>query len=187
MENASPAADAFTAFTDPLRDLPHRREVAVAVAPAPSRLAPLAYALNCEVTVDDELVGGGRLVILHSPGGQESWDGDTRVVAHAFALVEKDVADDPVLNGVGWSWLEEAIASRQLEVRALGGTTTKEYSTSFGSMSARPDEGKLQVRASWTAELPTIRQHALAWTDLIETACGLPPLIDGVHSLPVQP
>src|SRR5580692_7589697 len=73
--------------------------------PAPKRLAPYASAIAATVERDGADVAWGRLVLLYDPDGQEGWDGAFRLVAYIRADVEPEIAADPLLGEVGWSWL----------------------------------------------------------------------------------
>ena len=42
----------------------------------------------------------------------------------------------------------------------------------------------MEVRASWTPLGPEVGDHLLAWSDLLCTIAGLPPLPEGVVALP---
>ena len=61
-------------------------------------------------------VATGRLVLLHDPAGQDAWDGTLRLVTYVTAELEPELASDPLLPAVGWSWLTDALAAR---VKAL--------------------------------------------------------------------
>lgn len=177
------AAD-FRIAVASLRDLRVRPEVRIEEAPAPQRLAPFALALSAEVVVDDEDLGTGRLVVLHDPSGQEAWEGTFRVVAFVKATLEPEIAADPVLSEVGWSWLEEALDTHRARYRALSGTVTRVTSESFGGLSDRPIEGQIELRASWSPVGADLSSHALAWADVLTQAAGLMPLPVGVAQLP---
>ena len=177
------AAD-FRLAVASLRDLRVRSEVRIEEAPAPQRLAPFALALSAEVIVDDEELGTGRLVVLHDPQGQEAWEGTFRMVAFVKATLETEMAADPVLTQVGWSWLEEALDAHGARHRALSGTVTRVTSESFGGLSDRPVEGQIELRASWSPLSPDLSRHALAWADVLTQAAGLMPLPAGVAQLP---
>jgi hypothetical protein len=167
-----------------VRSLQVRPEVALAEAPAPRRMAPEALALTAEVIRDDEELGSGRCVVLHNPEGEEAWEGTTRVVIYIDALVEAELAADPLLPEVGWSWLEEALQDTGATHWALGGTVTRVQSESFDAMVGRGTEGRVQLRASWTVdELADLPRHVQAWADVLATACGLEPLPSGVTYL----
>lgn len=175
---------AFAASLESLRRVQYRAEFTVREAPAPARLAPFGYAQTVDVEIGDDLVGSGRLVILHDPAGQPTWEGTTRVIAYIDADVDLEVAADPVLPEVGWAWLNEALTESDASADALGGTVTQVFSRSFGVMESREPEGRLQVRASWTPVDPTeLIPHARAWALLTASACGLTPSSDGVTSL----
>ncbi len=179
----TPPAD-FAASLESLRRLQYRAEFTVREAPAPARLAPFGYAQTVDVEVGEDLVGSGRLVILHDPAGQPTWEGTTRVIAYIDADVDLEVAADPVLPEVGWAWLNEALNDSDAKADALGGTVTQVFSRSFGVMESREPEGRLQVRASWTPTSPAeLIPHARAWALLTASACGLIPSADGVANL----
>lgn len=177
------AADFRTALTS-LRDVRVRPEISLEEAPAPQRLAPYAIALTAEVVVDDEDLGSGRLVVLHDPEGQESWGGTFRIVAFIKANLEPEMAADPVLAEVGWSWLVEALQTQEAGYGHISGTVTRVTSESFGGIAERPLEGQIEIRASWTPDDPRLAPHAHAWADVLAQAAGLMPLPPGVAQLP---
>ena len=154
--------------------------------PAPKSLAPYAVAVAAEVSRGDDEVASGRLVILHDPQGQEGWRGDTRVVAFVSAEVEAEMAADPSLSEVGWSWLSEALDARHAAHTAAGGTVTRTSSSTFGQLEEPDDTNEVEVRASWTplhdeAGGLDLAAHLRAWCDLLCATAGLPP--PGVSAL----
>ena len=58
-----------------MRQAALRPEVFCEEMPAPQRIAPWSSALSADVTVDDEDLGTGRLILLHDPAGYDAWDG----------------------------------------------------------------------------------------------------------------
>lgn len=183
MDAISEAADFRTALSS-LRAVRLRPEIVVEEAPAPQRLAPFAIALSAEVVLDDTELGTGRFVVLHDPDGQEAWDGSFRVVAFIKATLEPEMAADPMLAEVGWSWLLEALDGNDAGYDNISGTVTRVTSESFGGLSDRPLEGQVEIRASWTPRDPHLGPHALAWADVLGQAAGLVPLPPGVAQLP---
>ena len=160
-----------------------RPEVLCEEMPAPQRIAPYAAALSADVTVDGEDVGTGRIVLLHDPAGNDTWGGTFRCVASARAEVPADLAEDPVLAEVAWTWLTEALESHSAEFSAPSGTVTKVTSESFGGMADDGGSAQLEIRASWTPA-GDIRPHVEAWGELMCTAVGLEPVPEGVVALP---
>jgi hypothetical protein len=160
-----------------------RPEIFCEEMPAPQRIAPHASALSADVTVDGEDVGTGRLVLLHDPAGNDAWEGTFRCVAYARAEIDPEMANDPLLGEVGWSWLTEALQAHGAEYTAASGTVTKVSSESFGSMSEEESTAQLEIRASWTP-VGDISDHVEAWGELLCTAAGLPPVPEGVAPLP---
>src|SRR6185437_13828485 len=90
--------------------------------PAPKRLAPHAFALAVTAYRDGEEAGTGKLLLLHDTAGQDGWTGTFRVVAQVHADVEEEMAADPLLGEVGWSWLTDApdLHAQPPGTRALG-------------------------------------------------------------------
>jgi len=160
-----------------------RPEITCDEAPAPQRLAPFSVALTADVMVGDDEVGSGRFVVLHDPDGHDAWEGTFRIVTFARAGLDVEMGADPLVTGVGWSWLMECLAAHQLEVVAASGTVTRVASESFGAMSDRPSSAEIEIRASWTPTDDDLGGHLLAWGDLLCTAAGLPPLPAGVVPL----
>ena len=92
-----------------MRQATLRPEVFCEEMPAPQRIAPYSSALSADVTVDDEDLGTGRLILLHDPAGNDAWNGTFRCVAYARADIDPELGSDPMLAAVGWSWLTEAL------------------------------------------------------------------------------
>lgn len=177
-------------FSRALKDLHRvrlRPEIRLTEVPAPQRIAPYAVALTADVVdprdTDDDLASG-RFVLLHDPSSPEPWGGQWRAVTFARAELEPELATDPVLGEVGWSWLIDALAMRGVEYTAEAGTVTRVVSQSFAGLADRPASVEMEVRASWTPLGPEVGDHLLAWSDLLCTIAGLPPLPEGVVALP---
>lgn len=166
---------AWAAALASLAAVRHRPDVSVEDVPAPQRLAPHAVALTAEL-LGDGPEASGRFVVLHDPDPPEVWEGDLRVVCFVKATLEPDMATDPMLAEVGWSWLVEALALRGADARALSGTVTRTTSEAFGGLSERPPDGTVEIRASWTPTSPDLTAHAAAWSDLVAVAAGLPAI-----------
>jgi hypothetical protein len=160
-----------------------RPEIFCEEMPAPQRIAPYASALSADVTVDGDDVGTGRIVLLHDPAGNDAWEGTFRCVAYARAEIDPEMANDPLLGEVGWSWLSEALEAHGAQYTAPSGTVTKVSSESFGSMAGEDATAQLEIRASWTP-VGDIADHVEAWGELLCTASGLPPVPEGVAPMP---
>lgn len=177
----------FTAALAQVTAVVARPELLIEEVPAPSRLAPFAVALTAELDSDD-LDASGRFVLLHDPDGVSEWEGTFRAVIFARAELDADMLADPVLHDVGWSWVTDTLATHEAHATQLGGTVTRTAGRSFGSLVDRPDDGFVEVRASWTPiEDPTsgqpidsLAQHVEAWLDLLAHLAGLAPMPSGV-------
>ncbi|GAB3169939.1 DUF3000 domain-containing protein [Myceligenerans halotolerans] len=181
-------------FADALADLRGqgaRPGVHVEEIAAPVRVAPYSVALSGEVAddagADGDTVATGRFVVLHDPGGQDSWQGTFRVVTLVRATLEPEMAADPLLADVAWSWIPECLDLAGLrpgtDVLAEGGTVTRVLSKSFGALASTPDAVDLELRASWTPVDTRLGAHLQAWTALLSTAAGIPPLPAGVTAI----
>ncbi len=170
-----------------------RPEIFCEEMPAPQRIAPYATALSADVTVDGAELGTGRLILLHDPAGNDAWQGTFRCVAYARAEIDPELITDPMLAEVGWSWLTEALEAHGARFVAASGTVTRVASESFGSMSDEDGSAQIEIRASWTPcaadgstydSVPDVGAHAEAWGELLCTSVGLPPVPEGVASMP---
>ena len=117
-----PSAEFAQALVD-LRAARLRPEVRVTEVPAPQRIAPYAVALTGEVVSSDEddvELASGRFVLLHDPAAPEPWDGVWRAVTFARAELEPELASDPMLGAVGWTWLTGALDSHEAGLHRRG-------------------------------------------------------------------
>lgn len=163
--------------------MPWRAELSVEEIPAPQKIAPFAVAITADLDLAGEEAGGGRLVLLHDPAGNDAWEGEFRCVTYAQAEVDPEMVTDPLLTEVGWSWLIEALERNRADHTAPSGTVTAVSSRSFGAMADEPARAQVELRASWTPLLNSgseITAHLQAWSELLCLAAGLPPLPDGV-------
>lgn len=190
-----PTPEVFLRAVEALRATAVRPEVSLEEIPPPRRVAPWAHALDGHLDLSalryatdaldepDADDAGGRFVLLHDPAAPEAWGGDLRVIALVKAVVEPELAEDPLLSEVVWSWLGEALEGPQARARRLGGTVTRVVSESFGSLSARPSAIQVELRASWSPEGHP-GAHLQAWADVLCRVAGLPPQAVGVSALP---
>jgi hypothetical protein len=158
-----------------LRSVVPRPEIILEDLPAPQRLAPYAHALGGIVSRDGEEVATGRLVLLHDPAGHEAWGGTLRLVTYVTAELEPELAADPLLPAVGWSWLTDALSAYEAEYTAIGGTVTQTTSTRFGELAGPPSAADLEIRASWTPLSDDLSAHLECWCALLASTAGLPP------------
>lgn len=185
MSDASP--EEFQRVVDALRAIVDagsvRDELTIEDMPAPQRLAPYAAAIMATVyRKDDTELAIGRLIVLYDPEGQRGWYGGFRLVAYVRADLEPEIAADPLIGSVGWSWLIEALDTRDAGYKAASGTITRAVSESFGDKDTDPATTELELRASWSPTDDDVRPHVGAWCDVLCQAAGLPPA--GVASLP---
>ncbi|MBL1099999.1 DUF3000 domain-containing protein [Streptomyces coffeae] len=199
---------AFRRAVAGLRGVRVRPEVEIDPTPPPRRLAPFSYALEAVVTADgadeDEELAEGRLILLHDPAGHDAWQGTFRLVTLVHADLEPEIAADPLLPEVCWSWLTGALEARGLTYGEPSGTVTRAGSHYFGAMSEREPSTRIEIRASWTPSehpapeparpgrrpeeraggdagepgvpgVPDTGAHLAAWCDLLCQIAGLPP------------
>ena len=159
-----------------------RSEVRVEEVRPPQKLAPWTHALALTVVVGDDEPATGRLVLLHDPAGYEAWEGTLRLVGYLSAELDAEMAGDPLLPEVGWSWLLDALEAAGADHLAAGGTVTQTSSTRFGDLAGPRRTSDLELRASWTPVGQDVSAHLCAFADLLCTAAGLPPA--GVTALP---
>jgi Protein of unknown function (DUF3000) len=167
-----------------IRKITLRNEIQLEEVPAPQKLAPHSIALTADVDID---VGTGRFVLLHDPAGQEGWSGEYRCVTFARAAIEPELANDPSLGDVSWSWLIEALAKEGAAYAHPSGTVTRVASSSYGDLDGRDEDSEVEVRASWTpVDGHSITSHVNAWISLLGRISGLEPLPEGITQLPLH-
>ena len=105
----------FEQLVEEVRLAPLRPEITTEEVPAPMRLAPFALAISAEVLEGEDDLSNGRLVLLFDPEGVDAWKGNTRLVSFTKARVEADLASDPLLTQVGWSWLLDCFEQRGIK------------------------------------------------------------------------
>lgn len=198
-----------SAVTDLEAGLHQQRRVRPLLAfekqPPPRRLAPFAAAIGATVhdpdlsgktppgpgdDADTE-IGWGSFILLHDPAGQPGWAGPFRVIAYIRADLEPEIAADPLVGQVGWSWLTEALDTRTNGYHQVSGTVTRVVTEGFGAKQAEPVATGFELRASWSPSgrgAPRdLDGHVAAWCDTLCTAAGLPPLPAGVSPLRPRP
>src|SRR6478609_1956707 len=169
------APEAFRTAVSSLLTTRVRREARVERIRPPQRLAPWSFAVAVDIsTSSNPDCATGRLVVLYDPEGAEAWDGELRLVGYAQADLAADMAGDPLLPAVGWSWLTEALEQRAAAHTAVGGTVTQTTSTRFGDVHGPTSTTQLELRGSWTATSTDLSPHLLAFVDLLCVAAGLP-------------
>ena len=172
----------FDAAVAELRDTAFRADITVREIATPQGLAPYAIALAADVRPGDDgesVYGTGRFVLLHDPSAPSAWDGKWRIVLFAQAPLEPEIGTDPLLADVTWSWLVDALESRNAIYHSASGTSTKTLSKGFGGLAVEGDGAQIELRASWTPEGP-FRPHVEAWAELVGMLAGLPPGSEGI-------
>ena len=171
----------FEQLTAPILALKPRRAILLEAVPAPQKLAPHALAMTADVLED---AATGRFVLLHDPAGQEGWSGQWRCVTFARSAIDLEMASDPLLPEIGWTWLLEALKKNNCEFSAPSGTVTRVASASFGALADREEDSEMEIRASWTpTDGENLLSHVNAWLELLAMAAGLEPIPQGVSSI----
>lgn len=176
------AGSPFDSATAELRTTVFRDDIAVREIAAPTGLAPFAIALAADVRPDangESAYGTGRFILLHDPDEPAGWGGAWRIVIFAQAPLETEIGTDPLLADVTWSWLIDALDSRDAVYAAASGTSTKTLSKGFGGLALEGDGAQIELRASWSPEGP-FPPHVEAWAELVGMLAGLPPGSEGI-------
>jgi len=168
----------FDDVVQQIREVRFRSDLAVTELDPPRGLAPHAFALAAEVRPEypDSVSGdgSGRLVLLRDPAEPSSWGGEWRLVSFAQAPIEPDLARDPLLADVAWSWLIDALHRHGAGHHALAGTATTTISQGFGELAGSRDTAMIEVRASWTPDGDWVAQID-SWAEATCLLAGLPP------------
>jgi len=176
------AGTEFDAAVAELRETAFRDDITVREIATPQGLAPFAIALAADVRPGpngESAYGTGRFVLLHDPAAPPAWDGTWRIVLFAQAPLEPEIGTDPLLADVTWSWLVDALESKNAIYHSASGTSTKTLSKGFGGLAGEGDGAQIELRASWTPEGP-FRPHVDAWAELVGMLAGLPPGSEGI-------
>lgn len=177
---------AFEDVVRQVRAVRFRSDLAVAELDPPRGLAPNAFALAAEVRPENpdsaSGYGSGRLVLLRDPTEPSPWAGAWRLVSFAQAPLEPDLARDPLLAEVAWSWLVDALSSHGARHHALAGTTTTTLSQGFGDLAGSQHTAMIELRGSWSpdGDWPA---HIEAWAEATCMLAGLPPGTEEVARL----
>ncbi len=186
----------FAKIVETLQAFKPRSEIVLEEVPAPQKLAQFSFAFSADVSnglagdAEDE-VASGRFVLLHEPGGQDTWDGDFRCVTYIRADVDLMMQEDPLLPEVGWNWFLSSLDGADCHYTAASGTVTRVASASFGKLAPREDEAEMEIRASWTPLLPAqenagcdeMLSHIQGWCTLLAELAGLAPIPEGITSI----
>jgi hypothetical protein len=175
MASPSSEPEAFTRAVRGLRAAAPRSEILIEEIAAPQRLAPWAFALSATVLRAEDEVASGRLILLHDPDGHEAWRGNLRLVTLVTAELESDMAGDPLLPAVAWTWLTDALEQHGASYTAIGGTITQTASTRFGELAGPLPTADLEIRASWTPTSNDLGAHLQGWCGMLASTAGLPP------------
>lgn len=187
------AAAGFHAVRDTLAGL--RGDIAFEDCPAPRRLAPYATAIGATAyrepayrdggeDDEEEEIASGRLVLLYDPDGQPGWTGVFRLVALVRADIEEEMAADPLLGEVGWSWLTDALELHAPGYTAPSGTVTRVITEGFGAKDDEQPRTEFELRASWSPPEDTdLGVNVAAWCDMLAAAAGLPAQPPGTTAL----
>jgi hypothetical protein len=181
----------FNEMIELLRTFTPRAEIILEEVPAPQKLAAYSFAFTADISNGlsgdaEEEVASGRFVILHEPGGQDTWEGEFRCVTFMRADVDNQMQEDPLLPEVGWNWLLDSLQSTGAIFSAPSGTVTRVSSASFGKLSPRSDDSEIEIRASWSPQIEKaedIFSHVQAWCNLMTEVAGLAPLPEGVATI----
>jgi hypothetical protein len=199
-----PSEEASATFTAAVADLRScqdllrqiRPELSFEEVPAPRTLAPFATAVGAAVRLDGAEVASGRFVLLYDPAGQRGWAGPLRVIVYIRAELEPEIAEDPMVGEVAWSWLTEALDARTAGYAEPSGTVTRVVTEGFGTKREEPPATGFELRASWSPVTDAaggppedegapdgLAGHLAAWCGTLCAAAGLPPLAAGVSAL----
>lgn len=189
MTGTESTPQAFLDAVESMESARVRPELSLGAIRPPQKLAPFSHAIGIEVnhpetdfvpeTSDDDAFG--RLILLHDPRTEETWEGTMRLVAYIQADMDAAVAEDPLLPQVAWQWLTEALDDESAGYTNLGGTVTTTNSVRYGEIGGRPQAFQLEMRASWTAMQSDLAPHVQAFAAVLANVAGLPP--EGVTML----
>lgn len=179
------AAPEFQRSVEEFSDMQWRRGIKVEEIGSPQRIAPFAIAIAADFEDGTNTLSTGRLILLHDPTGNDSWDGCFRLVSYVHADVDPEMVTDPLLPEAAWSWLTDAMHNHGAAHHVLAGTVTASYGRGFGELTS--NQAEVELRSSWSPVLDAqhgLTPHLEAWQDLLGHVAGRPPLPSGVVQFP---
>ncbi|HEY4534420.1 MAG TPA: DUF3000 domain-containing protein [Enteractinococcus sp.] len=180
------APHTFRVALEQLRQAVTREELELNEVPAPAKLAPYAVAMSADVTAPNgDAMAVGRFIMLYDPHYSEVWEGNFRIVTYIKTRLESDLGQEPLVSEVAWTWMVEALEYAKATYRQPGGTASRVLSQGFGMLDQHIETIDLELRASWTPAGDHLDRHLTAWSDMVCTFAGLPPVTEGV--IPFNP
>ncbi len=185
----SPLPAPFAAACASMESVEFRKDLTVRTIPSPTGVAPFSRAMAANVLAShddtghapaDSIHGAGRFILLYDPSEPDSWGGAFRVVCFAQAPLESEIALDPFLADVTWSWLVDALTTGGARYSNASGTATRTLSTGFGELTDEGDAAQIELRASWSPLETDMAAQLKAWGELMCMLAGLPPSSDAV-------
>jgi hypothetical protein len=160
-----------------------RPEVVIRGIPSPTKIAQHSVALSADITPlgsQDVPLGTGRFILMYDPDQMTTWGGAFRIVCFAQAPLDGEIALDPMLSGVTWSWLVDALDTPESPYSNASGTATRVLSQGFGELADQGETAHIELRASWSPTGHDLHGHVSAWVSLLCLLAGLPPTGDAV-------
>lgn len=168
----------FKAALESIRECKLSKKLKFEEIPGPAKMAPYTAAIAAETVAQDlggRPMGTGRLVILYDPEQPAGWPTPWRCVALVSADTDPELAEDPCIGQVAWSWLSEALEDNRCQYAGLLGSVTTEMTATFGGLKLSSSLAHLQIQASWSPYSEDMGPHLLAWSDTLLLAAGDDP------------
>lgn len=144
--------------------------------PLKPTIAPYCAGITAHTTPADDEYADGKFILLFDPNTQEGWDGTFRIITMFSTILTKDLLEEHLITQVAWSWLGEALESTNAKYCNLTGTVTKHNTDAFGGLVLKDQQGKIQIRASWSPVFSNsnidLEQHFKAFSSMLETLSG---------------
>lgn len=169
-------SEPFRGMLAGISEIKVREEITLTQIPSPKGIAPEAIAISAEVNHEQHADHGiSRLVFCRDPEQPEGWNSDFRIIGYAKSPIEIDMAKDDYSAALAWEWLRDNLDSAGARFTQEAGTTTTVVSTGHGALITQPQQGELEIRASWAPTSPDLTAHLVGWIELLAMISGLPP------------
>ena len=144
--------------------------------PLKPTIAPFCAGITAHTTPTDEEHAEGKFILLFDPNTQEGWNGTFRIITMFSTNLTTDLLEEHLITQVAWSWLGESLESANAKYCNLTGSVTKHHTDAFGGLVLQDQQGKIQIRASWSPVFDTenidLAQHFKAFCNMLETLSG---------------
>ncbi|QPK94520.1 DUF3000 family protein [Actinomyces sp. zg-332] len=151
--------------------------VHVQEVPLKPTVSPYCAGLTAHISSSESMFADGKFILLYDPQTQVGWDSTFRIIVMFSSILTQDLIEEHLIGQVAWSWLTESLDTYTNNYVNLNGTVTKHHTDSFGGLRLKDQQGKIEIRASWSpifksTEDINLSSHLHGFFNMLETLSG---------------